>query len=62
MSCGIGQRHSLDPVLLWLWRRPADVAPIGSLAWERPYAASEVVALKSQKKKRGGINNMFQQI
>ena len=26
--CGVGHRHSLDPVLLWLWRRPAAVAPI----------------------------------
>ena len=23
MSCGVGHRHGLDPVLLWLWRRPS---------------------------------------
>jgi len=40
----------LDPTLLWLWRRPAAVVPIGPLAWEPPYAAG--AALKSQKKKK----------
>ena len=25
-----------DPVLLWLWCRPANVAPIQHLAWELP--------------------------
>ena len=30
LSCGIGCRRSLDPVLLWLWCRP--VALIGLLA------------------------------
>ena len=34
--------------LLWLWCRPAAVAPIGPLAWELPYA--EGVALKSKNK------------
>ena len=47
-SCGIGYRCSSDLVLLWLWRRPAAVAPIRSLAWELPYAAS--LALKRKKK------------
>ena len=50
MSCGIGHRHGLGPVLLWLWRRPAAVAVIGPLAWEPPYALG--VALKSGKKKK----------
>ena len=38
-----------DPVLLWLWCRPAAVLLIQSLAlaWERLYAAG--VALKSKK-------------
>ena len=44
MSCGVGRRHSSDPALLWLWCRPAAVAPIQPLAWELPYAAA--VALK----------------
>ena len=38
-----------DPALLWLWCRPAAVAPIGPLAWELPYATG--VTLKRQKKK-----------
>ena len=37
-------------VLLWLWCRPATVAPIWPLAWELPYAMG--VALKRKKKKR----------
>ena len=41
MSCGVGQRCSLDPTLPWLWCRP--------LTWELPYATG--VALKIQKKK-----------
>ena len=43
--CGPGRRGSLDPALLWLWRRWAALAPIGSLAREPPYAVG--VALKS---------------
>ena len=50
MSCGVGRRHGSDPALLWLWCRPAAVAPIGSLAWEPPYASS--MALKSIKKNK----------
>ena len=35
---GIVLRHGSDPVLLWLWYRPAAVALILPLAWEPPYA------------------------
>ena len=28
MSCGVGHRHSSDPALLWMWRKPAATAPI----------------------------------
>ena len=49
MSCGVGHRHSSDPTLLWLWRRPAAATPIGPLAWELPYAMS--AALKKKKKR-----------
>ena len=38
-----------DPALLWLWCRPAAVAPIQPLAWEPPYASG--AALKGQKKR-----------
>ena len=49
MSCGIGRRPGMDPAFLWLWHRPAAVAPIQPLAWELPYALA--VALKKKKKK-----------
>ena len=45
MSCGVGLRHGSGPALLWLWYRPAAVAPIPPLAWELPSAAG--AALKS---------------
>jgi len=48
VSCGVGQRCRSDPMLLWLWRRSAAVAPIGPLTWEPPYATG--AALKRQKK------------
>ena len=37
MSCGVGLRCGSDPVLLWLWHRPAATTPIRPLAWEPPY-------------------------
>ena len=46
MNCGVGRRCRSDPVLLWLWRRPAGIAPIRPLAWESPYA--EGAALKKK--------------
>ena len=50
MSCGVGHRHGLDPMLLWLQCRLAATAPIRPLAWELPYAKG--VALK--KRRKGG--------
>ena len=47
VSCSIDQRCSSNPVLPWLWRRPAAVAPIWPLAWEFPYATC--AALKRKK-------------
>ena len=41
LSCGVGQRRSWDPALLWLW------CPLG---WELPYDTG--VALKKKKKKK----------
>ena len=48
MSCGVGRRHGLDPVLLWC--RSAAVAPNGPLAWEPPYAAGAALKNKQTKK------------
>ena len=50
MSYGVVRRWGSYLVLLWLWCRPAAIAPIGPLAWEPPYAAS--VALKKKKEKK----------
>ena len=63
MSCGVGCRCGLDPTLLWLWRRPAVVAPVWPLAWELPCGTG--IALKSKTnnqkleiKKRGCANSL----
>ena len=59
MSCGVGRRHFSDPVLLWLWRRVAAVAPVQPLAWEPPYAVSVALQSKITKNKyRYSINIM----
>ena len=39
MSFGVVHTRGLDPVLLWLWCRPAAVVPIQPLAWELPFAS-----------------------
>ena len=49
-------RSRSDLVLLWLWCRLAAVAPIGSLAWEPPYASGAAIKKKIiiiQKIKKG---------
>jgi len=52
MSCGVGCRCSLDPTLLWLWRRPVATAPIRPLAWEPPYAAGVAQEMAKRQKKK----------
>ena len=53
MSCGVGCRLGLDAALLWLWRRPAAIAPVRPLAWEPPQAAGAAQEMaKRQKKKK----------
>ena len=49
MSSGVDGKCGLDPALLLLWHRPAAIAQIQSLAWERPYASG--AALKKSKNK-----------
>ena len=51
MSCGAGQTHGLDPMLLWLWHKLAATALIGPLAWEPPYASSAALKRKNKKQK-----------
>ena len=48
MGCGVGRRHSSNPMLLWLWSRAVATALIGPLGWELLYATGE--ALKGQKR------------
>ena len=51
MSCGVGRRRGLDPMLLWLWCRLAATAPIPPLAWEPPYATGGALKGKKNPKK-----------
>ena len=49
MSCGVGHGHGLDPALLWLWCRPAALAPIRPLTWELPHGTGVVLKRKKEK-------------
>ena len=57
MNCGVGRRCGLDLVLLWLWCRPAAIAPIQPLAWEPPYDSG--MALKSKIKTKTNPKNIM---
>jgi len=46
-----------DPVLLWLWCRPAAAVPICPLAWELPCAMG--VARKKERKKERKKDSRF---
>ena len=50
MSCDVGCRYGLDPLLLWLWYGVAAAAPVRRLGWEPPYAA--VAAIKKRRKEK----------
>ena len=52
VSYGVSHRCGWDPVLLWLWCRPAATAPIGPLAWKSPYAMGAALKNQSQKTKK----------
>ena len=52
MSCGVGRRHGLTPMLLWLWCRPAATAPIRPLVWEPPYAVREALEKEKRQKRK----------
>ena len=49
----------MDPMWLWLWCRPAAVAPIGPLAWEPPYAVGAALKTKQNKTKRMYMYHVF---
>ena len=61
VSYGVGCRRSLDPMLLWLWRRPAAIATIRSLAWELPHATGVALKNKQTKNLKNGVPVMAQQ-
>ena len=52
MNCGVGHRHGSYLELLWLWCRPAAIAPIRFLAWVLPYAAPAALKRPKEKKKK----------
>ena len=51
MSYAVGHRHSSDPSLLWLWRRPAATALIRPLALEPPHAVGAALEKAKRQKK-----------
>ena len=55
MSCRVGCRLDLDPLLLWLWCRRVATAPISPLAWESPYTAG--TALEKTKRQKNKQTN-----
>ena len=52
MSCSVGGRRDLDPVLLWLWRRLAAAALIQLLDEELPYASGAALKREREKKRK----------
>ena len=52
MGCGVGCRRGSDPALLWLWHRPAAMAPIQPLAWEPPYAVGAAQEMAKRQKNK----------
>ena len=49
VTCDVGHSCGSDPVLQWLWRRPAAVAPNQPLAWDILYAADAALKIKRIK-------------
>ena len=47
-------------MLLWLWRWPAAVAPIGPLAWEPPYASGAAPKKTKQTKQKTMLNDILE--
>ena len=54
VTWGVGRRRGSDPALLWLWCRPAAIAPIRPRARGPPYAVG--AALKKKKKKKNPVS------
>ena len=58
MSCGVGCRLGLDPVLC-LWCRPAAAILIGLLAWELPYVVGMALEGKQGKEKKEKAHSLL---
>ena len=54
MSCGVGHRCASDPVLLWLWCRPAAEASDLTPSLGISYATHAALKKKKKKKKKKG--------
>ena len=54
-----GHRRGSDPVLLWLWHRPAAGALIRPLAWDCPYAtgAAQEKAKRQKKQTKSSVSD-----
>ena len=62
MSYGVYHKHGLDLALLWLWCRPATVAPIQPLSWESPYVPYKATKQNKQKFLEENIGKTFSDI
>ena len=49
----------MDPMLLWLWCRPAAATLIQPLAWEIPYATGAVLKEKKKNPKNKKSDLLF---
>ena len=49
---GINSIYGSNPMLLWLWSRPAAAALIRPLPWEPPYATGSALKTKRKERKR----------
>ena len=47
-----------DPALLWLWHRPAAIAPTGPLAWEPPHAVGAALEKARRQTKNLTVNSI----
>ena len=56
VSCGVGHRHGLDPMLLW--HRLA-ASPIRPLAWELPYDVGAALKRQTDRKKEKWLKLQF---
>ena len=53
------KRSSSDSSLLWLWCRPAAIAPVQPLAWEPPYVTTSAGLKRQQTNKQTNKNPLI---